>query len=568
MLASIIFISLFLQTLSYKRIISIKSRTQSSFILNGYSPWWASKGTPQSSNPTPKSNNNNINIKGRGNIIETEALVVGSGITGSTAAFYLQNSGVDVILAEARNEVGGNLISKTADGFLWEEGPNSFQPSSTILRLAKDIGLIDELVLADPTLPRFVFWKDELYALPGGLADLPTFKLLTWPGKIRAGLGALGFIDPKPEQEESVREFVTRHLGAETFERIIDPFVSGVYAGDPNKLSMKAALKKVKNLEDLGVTPGILDGAIVRVKQIAAEKEKNAERDADLPKVSGGSLGTFKFGLQSIPLKIKQILGNKVRLSHKLIKVSKDGSNWLSTFSTDSNSVVTIRSKSLVITSPGYVTGPIVGDETSGVVPEAKELSDIYYPPVASVTIAYPNDAFKKPLKGFGHLIPRAMKVRTLGTIWSSSLFPGRAPEGYTMLLNYIGGAQDPEIANLTNDQIVEQVHNDVKKILLKPDAPLPKVLGVRLWPRAIPQYQKGHLELLERVETATKRNPGLYLGGNFKTGVAFGDCVQYGVDVATEVGTFLRIADVKDNIEKDSEIIPTRELVNSNTST
>lgn len=568
MLASIIFISLFLQTLSYKRIISIKSRTQSSFILNGYSPWWASKGTPQSSNPTPKSNNNNINIKGRGNIIETEALVVGSGITGSTAAFYLQNSGVDVILAEARNEVGGNLISKTADGFLWEEGPNSFQPSSTILRLAKDIGLIDELVLADPTLPRFVFWKDELYALPGGLADLPTFKLLTWPGKIRAGLGALGFIDPKPEQEESVREFVTRHLGAETFERIIDPFVSGVYAGDPNKLSMKAALKKVKNLEDLGVTPGILDGAIVRVKQIAAEKEKNAERDADLPKVSGGSLGTFKFGLQSIPLKIKQILGNKVRLSHKLIKVSKDGSNWLSTFSTDFNSVVTIRSKSLVITSPGYVTGPIVGDETSGVVPEAKELSDIYYPPVASVTIAYPNDAFKKPLKGFGHLIPRAMKVRTLGTIWSSSLFPGRAPEGYTMLLNYIGGAQDPEIANLTNDQIVEQVHNDVKKILLKPDAPLPKVLGVRLWPRAIPQYQKGHLELLERVETATKRNPGLYLGGNFKTGVAFGDCVQYGVDVATEVGTFLRIADVKDNIEKDSEIIPTRELVNSNTST
>jgi protoporphyrinogen/coproporphyrinogen III oxidase len=470
-----------------------------------------------------------------------DALVIGSGISGATAAYYLDKSGKNVLLAEARDEVGGNLISKTTDdGFLWEEGPNSFQPNPAILRFAKDMDMIDDLVLADPTLPRFVYWENKLYALPSGLKDLPFFNLLTWPGKIRAGLGAAGIWLPSPPKgEESVKDFVTRHLGEETFTRIIDPFVSGVYAGDPSKLSMQAALKKVYRLEDLGFNRGIVSGALVRLNQIAAEKKANAERDADLPNIPGGSLGTFRRGLQSLPLKVKELLGKKVATRHKLIKIDKDGDGWRATFSTP-DGTKTIKSNALIVTAPSYVVAPIV----TPILPEADMLKEVFYPPVASVTIAYPNEAFRDgpPIRdGFGHLIPRAMKTRTLGTIWSSSLFPGRAPEGYTLLLNYIGGAQDTNIDRLSKDEIVAQVHSDVKKILLKDNAEPPRVLGCRLWPRAIPQYQKGHLDILDTVETAAKEKaPGLFLGGNYRTGVAFGDCVQYGVDVASEVNAYL----------------------------
>jgi len=343
-----------------------------------------------------------------------DAVVVGSGISGSTAAFYLHKKGVNVLLTEARDEVGGNLISKrSSDGYLWEEGPNSFQPNPAILRFAKDLGMIDQLVLADPKLPRFVFWENKLFALPGGIPDIIfNFNLLTWPAKIRAGLGALGLIAARPDEEETIQEFVTRHLGPQVFERVIDPFVSGVYAGNPRKLSMKAALKKVYNLEDLGFNRGFLSGAIVRIQQLNAERERNAERDADLPKIPGGSLGTFRDGLQSLPLAVEKQLApsNCVKLSHKLSKVSRleEGKGWECTFDTPRGAKV-VRTKALLLTAPGYVTSALLGD--AGVVPAVSRLAEVDYPPVASVTIAYPNSAFKDGLvhevKGFGHLIPR-----------------------------------------------------------------------------------------------------------------------------------------------------------------
>ncbi|KAG2482726.1 hypothetical protein HYH03_018357 [Edaphochlamys debaryana] len=473
-----------------------------------------------------------------------DVVVVGGGLSGLVTAQALaaQHNVQNFLVTEARERVGGNITTMAGEGYIWEEGPNSFQPNDSMLQIAVDSGCEKDLVFGDPKAPRFVFWEGRLRPVPSGL-DAVTFDLMSLPGKIRAGLGAVGLLRaPAPAQEESVEGFIRRNLGAEVFERLIEPFCSGVYAGNPAKLSMKAAFQKIWILEQKG---GSLVGGALKLLQ---ERKANPPppRDPRLPpKPKGQTVGSFRKGLKMLPEAIEKKIKDKIRVNWKLAALTRDGEAYSLVYDTPEGRVL-VRARAVALTAPSYVVSELLQAE----VPAASSaLSQFDYPPVGAVTLAYPVSAVREDRRaadgsvpGFGQLHPRTQGVTTLGTIYSSSLFPGRAPSGEILLLNYIGGTTNRGIVNQTKEQLVEQVDKDLRTMLLRPDAPKPRTVGVRVWPRAIPQFNIGHLDLLDTARSAldAKGWRGVFLGGNYVSGVALGKVVEYGYESAAALAAHL----------------------------
>lgn len=441
--------------------------------------------------------------------------VIGGGLSALTVAYRLKQRGVEVRLLDRAESVGGVIRSERRDGYLLEWGPNSFRNSDELADLIHELHLDERVVTAEPSAARYIFHRGELKPVPAGIGSFLSTSLLSAGAKLR--ILKEPFVPRRNDgNEESISQFITRRLGSEIDEVFVGPFISGVYAGDSQQLSVQAALPKFAEMETLGGS--IFRGALKMMKKAKAEREKTGRPRRKI------SLISFRDGVAELPFVLGNILSDAVVSRCREITISRHASGSAGSFSVSYARDGEIYSElfdAAVVGVPAFAGSELIRSLSARA---SEALAAIPYPPVVVVCVACGSGQLARPLDGFGFLIPRAEGLRMLGCIWSSSLFPERAPLGQHLLTIFLGGSTDPEIIELNDDQIASVVREDLKKTL-GASGEL-RVLQIARHARAIPQYTFGHLDRVQAIERASSDVPGLFFTGNYLRGVSGGDCV------------------------------------------
>ncbi len=449
-----------------------------------------------------------------------QAIVIGGGISGLACAYRLQRSGVRVLLLEESARAGGVIDSVRQDGFLFELGPQSFLSTDTLLELIESLGLASELLRADPKAPRFVLAGGELHAAPMAPPSLLTTSLLSARTRFRLLTEPFRKTRP-PESDESMADFVRRKFGADLLDNLAGPFVSGVYAGDPEKLSLRSSFPSIHQWEkDFG---SVLRGAM------RSRPPKRKPR---------AGLCSFREGNATLVRAIGDSLGEALRCHSCVEAIRRCKANGPGRFEIEVSSgsrAEVLTPGAVILAVPTNVAARLLANESPAL---ADAYARIEYAPVAVVAAGYRREQLGSSADGFGFLVARGENRRVLGTVWNSSLFPGRAPEGMVALTSFAGGATDPELCGKSEHQIAEIVHGEVGEIMKISGAAVTS--RVKIYPRAIPQYNLGHGEIIASLRKHSEAIPGLFLTGNYLEGPAIGSCVEHAYHTADAVKAFL----------------------------
>jgi oxygen-dependent protoporphyrinogen oxidase len=494
------------------------------------------------------------------------AIVIGGGISGLACAYHLQQAGIPVRVLDAGVRPGGVISTVEKDGFRFELGPQSFLSSEPLLKLIDALGLKNELLHADPRAPRYILFRGKLVPAPLAPPHLLTTPLLGARTKWRLSTEMFRRTNP-PSTDESIAAFVRRKFGDEMLDRIVAPFVSGIYAGDPEKLSLRAAFPKLHEFETK--YGSVLRGAMKSRPEKPEKKGSFAEKTgsfvgrafrhdiksapssgvltpeglkAHSPAASKGAprpgLCSFRDGMETLPRALGARLGDAL-LSEALVAGVRHGkANGNSSFEVDvtrKGHRETLLASAVIMAAPVNAASEILKSVSEQF---AAPFARIEYAPIAIVAAGYRRDQVRHPGNGFGFLVPRSEGLRVLGTVWNSSLFPGRAPENMACFTSFAGGATDPALCGMSDDQIGEIICAEVGRILGITGPPVTRL--VHRYPRALPQYNLGHSETVSALGAAASSVPGLFLAGNYLSGPSVGSCIEQANQTADAVRVYL----------------------------
>jgi oxygen-dependent protoporphyrinogen oxidase len=471
-------------------------------------------------------------------------VIVGGGIAGLAAAYYTRKKTPDaqITLIESSDRWGGKITTDRLpfeEGqFIIEGGPDTFlatKPYATAL--CKELGLGDRLHGTNPKQKNtYVLHHNKLEPLPDGLAMMiPTnvqailkSNLVSWFGKARMGMD---FLQPAKavNGDESLGTFVSRRLGREAYENLIEPLMSGIYAGDGDLLSLASTFPYLRDLE---LKYGSLARGALEMRKKSNGKAVQGSRSAFLTPTTGLA--------EIVEALVNYLQSNNVdlRLNTKVLSIDHlapdtshpaPNSTWNLTLDTGS-----LEADSLILATPAYVSGHLLGPIDPVL---ASDLQSIPYASTATVTLAYRQSDLPRPLDGYGYVIPRREGRRALACTWTSTKFPHRAPDGYALIRVFVGRAgqdipwNEKDLLALAKEELRLTLGITSKPLLSR----------IFMWDKAMPQYNLGHPEILKRIDAALERYPSLALAGNGYRGIGIPDCIHSGELAADRVLTLER---------------------------
>lgn len=450
--------------------------------------------------------------------------IIGGGISGLTTAFWLKNKGIEVKLFEKNDRVGGNIHTEIDKGFLVEHGPNSTLETTPLIdKLLSELGILEEKVVAsEKSDKRYILRDGRIYPLPMKPFSFLRTRLFSTSAKLR--LFKEPFIRSKGNEYETIAGFTRRRLGQEFLDYAINPFVAGVFAGDPNSLNVKTAFPKLYDLEQNHGS--LIRGAIKSARQRKKSKEKSKQSAKTI---------SFKKGMQSIVDSLYSYLKDDIYLSTSIEKIEPQNRNYqLKIIRKDLTSSEYFDS--VIISTPSFSASKLISTYDKLL---SEGLKNIYYPPVNVVFIGIEKSKIDYQLDGFGYLIPEKENRNILGSLWNSVLFPGRAPEGYYALTSFVGGARSPELTDLDDDKLIDTTVKELDSVLGMKSRP--DFVKIIRWDRAIPQYNNHYSDIIEMIEKFMQKNKGLFVCCNYYKGISVCDCIKNADTTVSNVLEYLR---------------------------